>query len=433
MGKFQAYGNDIETPVLQRMIALVKQYDLAFRNDQANAGKVPLHQRFVFYVFTLLLNSLLFSITANAESVQADGKTPTVARLLVDDQTLSRILPHGPWPMQLKTDLSNRLSGNADGIEFGRRLFVSTRLSGDNKMSCVSCHASEDAFASGRIIKENKLPLDRNTLSLLNVRFNHWFGWDGSNDNLWAQSMRPIVSDKEMNLPSKKLRKVIEKSTFLKPYTQFFGEVSEHTDDAVLVNIGKALAAYQETLVTNKTSFDHFRDAVASQDWMQAAKYPEPAQRGLSLFMGRGNCSFCHSGPLFSNGEFHGTGVPYFVRPGVVDSGRHQGISNLKQSLFTLESDFNDAPEKSGAWAGRKVVTLGSNFGIFRVPSLRNLSRTAPYMHNGAIETLEGVVNHYNHIDMEQPHSNGEAILKPLDLSRQEVTDLVTFLNSLSN
>ena len=373
-----------------------------------------------FLLCGLLTQLLLF------QSVLAD------TTLLLTPSQLSQVIAHGPWPATSKSDPSNRLSGNKQAIEFGRRLFFSTRLSGDNTKSCVSCHAPDEAFASGRVINNHLVGLDRDTLSLLNVRYNRWFGWDGSNDNLWAQSMRPIISSQEMNLPKQQLREVIKESTFLAPYQRFFGEISAHNDDLVLVNIAKALAAYQETLVTKKTSFDDFRDAVANKNWTDAAKYPQSAQRGLSLFLGRGNCSFCHSGPLFSNGEFHDAGVPYFIRPGVVDKGRHQGIINLKKSPFTLASDYSDDPKKSGAWAVKKVATQHSNFGIFRVPSLRNVANSAPYMHNGSLPTLEAVINHYSTINTERLHADGEAILKPLNLSGQEVKDLVSFLQSLS-
>lgn len=196
---------------------------------------------------------------------------------------------------------------------------------------------------------------------------------------------------------------------------------------------GKALAAYQETLVSGKTPFDEFREAVAAKDWQTAAKYPASAQRGFALFTERGRCMFCHSGALFTNGEFHDAGVPYFIKPGVVDSGRHQGIIDLKKSPYTLDGMFTDDPEKSGAWAVKKVARQHANFGVFRVPGLRNVAKTAPYMHDGSLATLRDVVNHYSNIDMERLHIDGEAILQPLGLNEQEVDDLVAFLESLSD
>lgn len=385
-----------------------------------------------FFQFLLLSSPLSAATSEKLSKTETDKVENASEHLLLNQQELAKVLGHGPWPPESKPDPSNRLSGNESAIEFGRRLFFSTRLSGDNSKSCVSCHSPTDAFASGRVIKDKSVKLDRNTLGLLNVRYNRWFGWDGRNDNLWAQSIRPILHHQEMNLPKEKLRSVILESTFSKPYLDHFGKISTHTDDLVLVNIGKALAAFQETLVTGKTPFDNFRDAVANSDWAEAAKYPEAAQRGLSLFMGRGNCSFCHSGPLFTNGEFHDAAVPYFISPGKVDSGRHQGIIDLKKSAFTLASDYNDDPEKTGAWAVNKVARLHANFGIFRVPSLRNVAKTAPYMHNGSLATLEAVVDHYSKIDIERLHADGEAILKPLDLSKEEIKELVAFLQSLS-
>jgi len=382
--------------------------------------------RFAKIMLAGLLLFTSFSIATATEKAE-------IHALYLNKQELSQVLAHGPWPSKNKPDPSNRLSANKEGIGFGRRLFFSTLLSSSDSMSCASCHAEKLAFSSGPFIKENPKVLDRNTLSLFNVRYNRWFGWDGSTDNLWAQSILPIINKKEMNLPIKKIKEVIKKSELKTEYEELFGDISTHSNDLVLVNIAKALAAFQETLITKKTSFDYFRDAVENEDWIEAAKYPKSAQRGLSLFLSKGNCGFCHSGPLFSNGEFHDAGVPYFIKPGLVDKGRFQGIINVKKSPYTLASDYSDDLKKSGAWAVNNVAKLHSNFGVFRVPSLRNLSKTAPYMHNGSLATLESVVDHYANINIERLHADGEALLKPFQLSVQESKDLVNFLKSLSD
>lgn len=382
----------------------------------------------------------LFSTLCFTRVVAADGSsntaanghsTPQSAGLLLTAEALASVVAHGPWPPALKPDPSNRVSGNPVAIALGQQLFFSPLLSGAHDTSCAACHAPDQAFASGPAITAGTHKLDRNTQTLLNVRFHRWFGWDGRNDNLWAQSIRPIGRDIEMNLPLEHVRSVATNPAFADSYSTLFGDAKAQNDELILVNIGKALAAFQETLVTEKTTFDHFRDAVAKQDWKTAANYPASAQRGLSLFVGRGRCHFCHSGALFSNGEFHDAAVPYFVRPGVVDSGRHQGIIDLKQSPFTLDGNYTDDPEKSGAWAVRNVAHLHANFGVFRVPSLRNVANTAPYMHNGSLATLEAVVDHYSNIDMDRLHVDGEAILMPLGLNEQEVKDLVAFLKTL--
>lgn len=356
--------------------------------------------------------------------------------LLLSPKTLSRVLSHGPWPpksAQLQLDPSNRVSGNNAAIALGKELFFSIKLSGDNKTSCASCHSPKDNFASGPAMTSVTHTLDRDSQTLINVRFNRWFGWSGSNDNLWAQSIRPLLNSAEMNLPLEQVRNIVTSDSFSSQYTQLFGKPKQQTDEKILVNIGKTLAAYQETLISGETPFDDFRKAVATEDWATAAQYPKAAQRGLELFLGPGRCNFCHQGALFTNGEFHDAGVPYFIRRGVVDKGRHQGIIDLKKSPYTLDGKYSDDSEKTGAWAVQKVTQLHSNFGIFRVPSLRNVAKTAPYMHNGSLKTLEDVVQHYNNINMERLHVDGEAILKPLGLSQNEVNDLVAFLESLSD
>ena len=374
----------------------------------------------------------LLPLLGSAETDKINIAQAPEKGILLTQQALKKALSHGPWPAPITFDSSNRLSGNKEAIALGRRLFFSTRLSADNTKSCVSCHAANEAFASGRVIRKNILTLDRNTPSLFNVRYNRWFGWDGANDNLWAQSMRPIVSKKEMSLPKETLRHVIKQSTFLAPYQRFFGEIANHSDDLVLVNIGKALAAFQETLITKQTPFDDFRDAIAHSNWIKAAQYPASAQRGLSVFLGKGNCHTCHSGPLFTNGEFHNIGLSNITKAGDVDSGRQQGIIHLKQSRFTLASDYSDDLKKSGASVSQRVTSQKSNIESFRVPSLRGVANTAPYMHNGSLTSLEDVVNHYLSIDVKKLNANSAAIFKPLNLTKREASDLIAFLQSLS-
>jgi cytochrome c peroxidase len=138
-------------------------------------------------------------------------------------------------------------------------------------------------------------------------------------------------------------------------------------------------------------------------------------------------------GPAFTNGEFHDTGIPFFIEPGRVDPGRHEGIKKLLSSKFNLLGPYNDDPKRTSATGTRHVALEHRNFGEFRTPSLRNLALTAPYMHNGRLATLRDVVHHYSTISPDRLHSDGEAILKPLQLSEQESRDLVAFLESLQD
>jgi len=161
--------------------------------------------------------------------------------------------------------------------------------------------------------------------------------------------------------------------------------------------------------------------------------YPDTARRGLKLFIGKGRCSVCHLGPSFSNGEFADTGVPFFVAPGRVDPGRHGGIAALRRSPFTRLGSHSDAPQGADTTRTRHVEPQHRNFGEFAVPSLRNVARTAPYMHAGSHATLHDVVRHYSELDEDRLHADGERILRPLRLTPQESNDLVAFLGSLSD
>lgn len=352
--------------------------------------------------------------------------------LLLSQEQIDLVLRHGPWPMESAPDPSNAVSGDQRAIKFGRELFFSPVLSNDQQTNCARCHVPGLNTTDGLPRAVGVRTLDRNTPALYNLRHHRWFGWAGQNDNLWAQSLAPISNPDEMQLQDQDLKRSLAGSDFKRAYEALFGPLADDAPQTVLVNTGKALAAYLETLETGRTSFDDFRDALENGDLAAAAKYPAAAQRGLSLFVGTGGCNLCHSGPLFSNGEFHDAGVPYFIEPGRVDSGRHAGIKALRDSPYTLDSVFSDDPNKVGAWAVQNVITQHSNFGTFRVPSLRSVAETAPYMHNGSLSSLKEVAEHYSNIDMERLHADGEALLKPLNLNDGEINDLLQFMKSLS-
>ena len=155
------------------------------------------------------------------------------------------------------------------------------------------------------------------------------------------------------------------------------------------------------------------------------------AQRGLAIFVGSGNCTACHGGPLFTNGEFHDVGIPFFAEPGRVDPGRHGGIARLKTSPYNLLGTYNDDTLRGTATSTRYVALDHRNYGEFKVPSLRGVARTAPYMHDGSLATLREVVRHYSNIDLDRLHADGEQILKPLGLDKYDVDALVAFLETI--
>lgn len=357
---------------------------------------------------------------------------PTRAELLLSPAEIEQALRFGPWPPEIEPDPSNHVSGDADAIALGRALFFSPVLSVDGSQACVSCHLPDYAFAEPLAKSQGSVPLDRNSQTVVNAALNRWFGWDGSHDNLWAQSLHPIIDDDEMGHTPASLKASLLKSVLRDDYEAVFGDLVREEPERLLVHVGKALSAYQETLISGRSTFDQFRDQLASGD-LAALTYPAAAQRGFQLFVGKGRCHFCHVGPNFTNGEFQDAGVPYFLPGNRVDMGRFGGLKALFESPFTLTGPYSDDPNRGGAWAKRAVRPTHADFGAFRVPSLRTAAQTPPFMHDGSLPTLNAVVAHYNEIDMERMHTDGAAILEPLGLTSSEIDDLVAFLNSIGD
>ncbi len=354
------------------------------------------------------------------------------ADVLLTEDEIEQTLSFGPWPPSFQPDPSNRFSKDARAIKLGQALFNDPVLSVDGAFSCASCHDPEQAFTTPEARALGRDLLNRNTPSLRNLAGLRWYGWGGKSDNLWAASLHPIIEEQEMAHSAESLKIAISESTYIDDFEAIFGHLQDQSPELFLVNTAKALSAYLETLATDRTIFDDFRDALERRDIAAAKEYPEAAQRGLQLFLGRGNCVFCHNGPRFSNNEFHNAGVPYFLNETEVDQGRFGGLNILLSSPYTLDGDWNDDPEKKDAWAVRNVRRSHSDFGTFRTPSLRGVAETAPYMHDGSLDDLKSVIRHYSKIDTERLHADGEAILSELNLSEQEIADLVAFLVTLS-
>ena len=381
----------------------------------------------------LHLGLLVSAIAVPWWSFAGDGVD---ALLDFTDSEMRRIQSHGPWPLPYPGDPSNRVSGKREAVEFGEQLFFETRLSKSGTLACGTCHVPELDWSDGLKRGEGMHTLDRNTPNLVNVRYHRWFGWDGAADSLWSQSMRPILNEKELASTPQQVAELVRTDAELScHYTKAFNRPAAAPDDeTLLVDVGKALAAFQETIVAARTGFDEFRDALLRGDRAAAAaRYSMAAQRGLRIFIGKGNCSTCHTGPRFTNGEFNATGIPFFAEQGRVDPGRYEGIKELRASRFNLLGAYNDDPAKSTAVATRHVDLAQRNYGEFKVPSLRNAAMTGPYMHNGHFGTLREVVGYYSNINVDRLHADGEQILKPLKLSAQETDDLIVFVESLTD
>ena len=377
-----------------------------------------------------------------------DAQNPLGVVIDFSEDELRMIQQHGPWPPPPSNDPSNRVSGKPEAIALGERLFFDPRLSGKGSVSCATCHIPEMGWTDGRKLAAGLAEADRNTQTVHNVRTQRWFGWDGANDSLWSQSVRPLLDAREMGASERHVAELVRGDRDLScRYEKAFGAPPPAEDDeTVMIGAGKALAAFQETLVTGRTPFDEFRDALARGDRAAAARYPEDAQRGLRIFAGRGNCSLCHFGPSFTHGEFHEIGIPVFKKAGGVDWGRYEGIKRLRASRFNLLGPYNDDPARAPGTSTRHVALIPQAFEQFKVPTLRNVALTAPYMHNGHLATLADVVRHYSEIDVTLLHVAHvyfdplvpeaiptDTLLKPLKLTPIQISYVVAFLETLTD
>jgi cytochrome c peroxidase len=355
--------------------------------------------------------------------------TAALSQTRLSPVELERVLSFGPWPPATSVDPGNRVSGQAAAIELGRQLFFDARLSRVGYIGCVTCHQPDRAWGDGKARAHGLADVDRNTPMLADLRLKRWYGWTGASDSLWMASLRPILDDRELDSTPAHVRHLYVRDPDLACwYRRAFGRAADDENDddlAVLVNSGKALAAFQETLVSGLAPFDEYRDALARGDTATAGRYPAAAERGLRIFIGRGNCVRCHSGPNFSDGEFHATGVSRLAARGRAEGGRFDGIETVTTDPFNLLSKFNDDPTRANATRTRDVVLAPRHWGAFRTPSLRNVAVTAPYMHNGILETLRDVLQH--HAERDEEHRPA------LKLSDAETNDLIAFLESLTD
>ncbi len=336
------------------------------------------------------------------------------------DPERAAALSYGPWPLPANPDPSNRYSGNPIAIRLGRALFFDDGLSRFGALSCARCHKPDKAWTDGRTRASAAAELDRNTPALFNLRHMRWYGWDGGADSLWMQSIRPLLDPREMATSPVHVRTHLTRTPALAAdFRRLSGiDPSRARPARALVVAAKALAAFQETFVTGRSEFDDFRDALIRNDRDAIKRYPAEARRGFALFVGRGGCSGCHAGPLFSDGSFHDIGVGTTGPAGRIDRGRAGGLEKLRASPFTRLGPHSDARRDTTAMPTRSALREAGQAGAFRVPSLRNVALTAPYMHDGSSATLADAIRRHR--------------TTPTDLADAEIEALVAFLTTLS-
>lgn len=272
-------------------------------------------------------------------------------------------------------------------IALGRQLFFDTSLSRNQDVSCASCHHQDKAFSTHDPISPGTAGRlgTRNPPSLINVAYRPNLFWHGGSHSLELQALGPLTDHNEMDLTVEEITERLKaNSQYVSRFKTVFGQAPNV--DLTL----KALAAFERTLVSFNSPFDHFNAG-------DKAAISESAQRGLDLFYDKAECFHCHTGNLFS------------------DNKPHNNASEL----------FN---EDIGA---AQLTDEDADVGKFITPTLRNVALTAPYMHAGHMKTLREVVQNYN--EGGQANPNADALIRPLGLTDQEVDDLVAFLNTLTD
>jgi cytochrome c peroxidase len=262
-------------------------------------------------------------------------------------------------------------------VELGKRLFFDPRLSGDGSLACASCHLPDQGWTSNTPLSPS-YPTNmerRNSQTLINVAYNKALVWDGRAGALEKQALGPIQNPLHMN---QNLDLLIEKLNAIPPYEERFQQVfgTTVTPEA----LGKALAAFERTLVTRNAPFDRYMTG----DWQAMS---EGALRGMELFKGKARCILCHNGPNFTDGQFHNLGVP--APPLLSDP--------LVQAAIRFDAKRMNVPEYQSVREdlGRYLVTKEEkDRGAFKTPTLRNVTQREPYMHNGVFHSLEEVIEH---------------------------------------
>ena len=327
----------------------------------------------------------------------------------------------------LPPDPTNAVADDPRAVEFGRKLFFDTRFSANGAISCATCHQPERRFTDGLTRGVAIGVSKRNTPSIVGAAYSPWLYWDGRRDSLWAQALTPLEDPNEHG--SNRLiiiAIIVDDREYWRMYKTLFGEASGV--DTMFSNIGKALAAFERTIMPTPSRFDAYvASVVAGDEARQAELFTEDEIRGLRLFIGEANCTQCHNGPLFTNNEFHNTGL-ITLEGEVPDKGRVSGVREVFDDPFNCMGAHSDdsrryCPELEFARTGSELI------GAFRTPSLRNLQDTAPYGHQGQIATLAEMLAHYN----EAPDAMiGHNEAKPLNLSRRQLEYLEAFLNTLA-
>lgn len=341
----------------------------------AFGASLPLHKNFPGVLAICAVTILSTWIAAPAANAQSE--TEYILKIPFGLEETAVVIP-----------ANNPLT--KEKIELGRILFFDKRLSADNTIACANCHMAKFAFTDGMPVSAG-IRGQKGGRSAP-VSFNRVFSsaqfWDGRAATLEDQSIGPFTNPIEHGFSKHDM--MILKMKRIPGYKKLFMEA--FSDDITIVNVGKAIASFQRTVLSGNSPADRF-----DQGQEEGAISAE-AQRGLLLFRDKARCTKCHSGFNFTDEKFHNLGIGWDDNK--VDLGRYMETKN---------------PEDVGA---------------FKTPTLREIARSAPYAHDGRFKTLEEVVNFYNKGGVKNPHQ--DPLILPLELTDQEKNDLVQFLHTLN-
>ncbi len=371
-------------------------------------------------------------------------------RTLLKSLSLSSLEPLPPDP-------SNRFAGNERAATLGQELFFDTRLSGNGKVSCASCHAPAQDFQDSRPLAKGVGTTARRTMPVAGTAHSHWMFWDGRADSQWSQALGPLESAVEHGGNRTRYAHVVSEH-YRDGYEAVFGKLPDLnglprdagpvSDTAwraawqhispvrreavtrVYANIGKAIAAYERQITFAPSRFDRYVDAeLNGRNHSPESTLSSDEVAGAKLFIGKANCVNCHNGALLTDDHFHNTGVPASSAVAAPDSGRIAGVRQVLAGEFNCTSRYSDAKPDDCDELRFAVSDGDALVRAYKTPSLRNVANRAPYMHAGQITTLEDVVAHYSSAPR-APFGTSE--LKPLRLSAVEQRQLVAFLRTLS-
>jgi cytochrome c peroxidase len=361
-------------------------------------------------------------------------------------------------------DPSNAAADRPEAVALGERLFFDPRLSANGRVSCASCHAAARDFQDDRPLAQGLATGSRRTMPLAGAMHASWWFWDGRKDSLWSQALGPLEDAAEHGANRVQLVRLLAES-YRPAYEALFGPLpalaglpeaasplgtpaeraawarlpaaQRQAVDRAFANLGKAIAAYERTLMPTESRCDRYVAAVGDGRNGDATTLSRAEVRGLRLFIGKAQCVGCHAGPLFTDQHFHNTGVPARDqrRP---DPGRAPAVTRVLADPFNCLGRFSDAPP-AACEELRFIADDDPHMqGAFKTPGLRRVAQRAPYMHAGQFATLEQVIAHYVAApDAPLGHSElgragrRHAERAPIALSDAEAADLAAFLRSL--